>query len=176
MGSPKALLPFEGTTFLDRLIQTCNQSGEEVVVVLGYHEAEIRAGVRCTARFVRNPDPARGQLSSMQCGLAVIPGAAMFIPVDLPAVNPLTVHALLLEFSKGQYPVVAPRFDGRHGHPVCIARCVVEELLALPTTAQARDVIRKYRPQTLFVDVEDAAVLHDIDTPVEYRNLTESVR
>jgi molybdenum cofactor cytidylyltransferase len=171
MGSPKALLMYRGETFLDRLIGFCGEACGSVVVVLGRHAIEIRAAIRKDATFVLNPDPDRGQLSSLQCGLAQISGAAMFVPVDVPAVEPATVLKLVAAFQSSDCLVVVPAFAGKHGHPVCIASPVVKELLAMPATGQARDIIRRYRAQTLYVAVEDPGVLRDIDTRTEYQDL-----
>ena len=175
MGSPKALLLYRGETFLDRLIGSCRQACDEVVVVLGLHAGEIRAGIRHQANFVLNPDPDRGQLSSLQCGLAEIKGAAMFVPVDLPAVEPATILKLVATFLAGNSAVAVPTFDGKHGHPVCIAQPVIDELLALPSTGKARDVIRRHRAETLYIAVGDPGVLRDIDTRLEYQDLLAEV-
>ena len=171
MGSPKALLLYRGETFLDRLINACELSCTDVVVVLGQHASEIRAGIRGKARFVQNPDPDRGQLSSLQCGLAETPGSAMFIPVDLPSIESCTIRQLVEAFETNSALIAVPRFDGKHGHPVCIARPVIEELLALPATGQARDVISRHRAETLYVDVNDPGILRDIDTRLDYSDL-----
>ena len=171
MGSPKALLQYRGETFLDRLISACGLACTDVVVVLGEHASEIRAGIQRKARFVQNPDPDRGQLSSLQCGLAEAQGSAMFIPVDLPAVESNTIGKLVDAFETRSALIAVPRFGGKHGHPVCIARPVIEELLALPATGQARDVISRHRAETLYVDVDDPGILRDIDTRLDYENL-----
>jgi molybdenum cofactor cytidylyltransferase len=171
MGSPKALLMYRSETFLDRLIKACEQVCGDVVVVLGRHAGEIRAGIRSKARFVENPDPDRGQMSSLQWGLAEISGAAMFVPVDLPAVESSTIRKLVEAFEADAPLIAVPRFEGKHGHPVCIARPVIEELLASPESAQTRDVIRRHRAETLYIDVDDPAILRDIDTRLEYKDL-----
>ena len=62
--------------------------------------------------------------------------------------------------------------NGKRGHPVCISRDAVAQLLALPAEAQARDVIRANRPLTQFVEVNDPGILVDIDYPEDFRNLT----
>ena len=43
---------------------------DQTVVVLGHDSERIRAGIRADATFVVNPHPERGQLTSLQCGLA----------------------------------------------------------------------------------------------------------
>jgi CTP:molybdopterin cytidylyltransferase MocA len=58
--------------------------------------------------------------------------------------------------------------DGRRGHPVRITPEIAAELLALPPTGQARDVIRTHYRPAAFVAVDDPGTVTDIDTPEEY--------
>jgi molybdenum cofactor cytidylyltransferase len=181
MGSPKALLDFEGETFLDRLILMLGGRCSPVIVVLGCQPQRIRAGLRCAelAAFVTNPDYQRGQLSSLQLGLAAVPPEAegvMFTPVDHPAVRPSTIARIAGRFQTRQPDewLVVPRSQGRHGHPVCVVRDLIPEFLALAGNAQARDVIRRHRERTVYVDVDDAGILKDVDDPESYARLTEN--
>ena len=48
---------------------------------------------------------------------------------------------------------------------------MIDELLALPVSAQARDVIRAYRFKSAYVDVDDPGILADIDSPEDYEPL-----
>ena len=61
MGSPKALLEFQGETFLNRLIRVLGNVAGPVIVVLGHHAEPIRTQTSGTAHFVVNPDPERGR-------------------------------------------------------------------------------------------------------------------
>lgn len=179
MGSPKALLDFGGETFLDRLILTLGGSCCPVIVVLGCEPQRIRAGLRRAdlATFVTNPDYQRGQLSSLQRGLAAVPPEAegvLFTPVDYPAVRPSTIARIARRFQARQPDewLVVPRSQGRHGHPVCLACDLIPEFLALADDAQARDVIHGHRKQTVYEDVDDAGILEDVDDPESYARLT----
>jgi CTP:molybdopterin cytidylyltransferase MocA len=180
MGTPKALLDYRGEAFLDRLIRVVGGLCDPVIVTLGYHAEQIRTGARGRARFVVNPDPARGQLSSLQTALAEVPMDAegiLFVPVDCPAVEPETMQQIVDAFqSLKEYLLVIPQHEGRHGHPVCARRELIAELLALPPGAQAKEVVRRHADRTLFLDVGDAGVLSDIDDPEAYRILQESAR
>ncbi len=178
MGTPKPLLEFEGETFLDRLILALGASCSPVIAVLGHESRKIRDGLRRSDRatFVVNPDYQRGQLSSLQCGLAAVSSEAegvMFTLVDHPAVLPATVAQIARRFEerKPQELLVIPRAQGRHGHPVCVARELIAEFLALPPDAQAREVIHRHREQTVYVDVDDQGVIQDVDDPEAYRRL-----
>ncbi|HEY1754174.1 MAG TPA: nucleotidyltransferase family protein [Bryobacteraceae bacterium] len=184
MGTPKALLDYRGETFLDRLIRVLGAATDPVIVVLGHQAARIRAGVSGNAHFVMNPEPERGQLSSLQTGLAALPSEAegvAFLPMDCPAVGEQTVARLAHAFVERnpETLLVIPRCkDGavyHRGHPVFASRAIAAEILALPDGAQARDVIHSHIPGTQYVDVEDRGILMDVDDPAGYRQLLESL-
>ena len=176
MGSPKALLTIENQTFIDRLASFFLRACSPVVVVLGHGSDTIRAGMK-QAEWVRitvNPHPECGMLSSLHCGLAAIPKeaeAVIFTPVDYPAIRATTVARLAGDFAEHRAPVTLPTHEGRKGHPVCVSRDVIAQLLAQPMDADARDVIRSFRDQTRFVEVADPGILHDIDHPEDYELL-----
>ncbi|HEY6343759.1 MAG TPA: nucleotidyltransferase family protein [Bryobacteraceae bacterium] len=182
MGAPKALLDYRGETFLDRLIRVVGIVAEPLVV-LGYRAEVVQAGSKNPAKFVVNPDPRRGQLSSLQTALAAAPTdfeGFLFIPVDCPAVAEETVRRLAAAFARRDPATlfVIPRCgQGRgqkRGHPVFAAPPIAREILALPPTDQARDVVHRHVPDTLYVDVDDAGILADIDDPAAYRQLIEA--
>lgn len=166
MGQPKALLPIAGHTFLGRLIALYTACCEPVVVVLGHQAVEIRAGVPVEAQWVVNSRPELGQFSSLQTGLREVPVGVdcLFQPIDYPAVKASTVE--LLAGTSGE--LVIPRFEGHRGHPVRISPAIIAELLRLPVGGQARDVIRAHYAEAVFVDVADAGVVTDIDTPEDF--------
>ncbi len=179
MGSPKALLKLNGETFLDRAIGVYAGVCESVTVVLG-HDAEslraqsTRAGL---ASFVVNPDPERGQLSSLQTGLAAIPEGAdaiAFCPVDYAAVRPETVRMLIATLAESRDVFAIPRYRGERGHPVLFRTPVLAEFLALPAGAAARDIVHAYASRTVYVDVEDFGVVRDADTPEDYQALLKA--
>jgi molybdenum cofactor cytidylyltransferase len=176
MGTPKALLLIENETFLDRMIRLFSEICNPVTVVLGHNAEQIRSGIDRASQveFVLNSDPERGMLSSLQCGLRALPAgvdAVMFTPVDHPGIQASTLKKLSTRFETARAPVTIPTHSGAHGHPVCIARPLIAELLALPTTAQARDVIHRHLSQADFVEVDDSGVTADIDDPTAYAEL-----
>jgi len=176
MGTPKALLRYQNEAFLDRLIRIFSAVASPIIVVLGHQSEQIRSGIdrAAAATFALNPDPERGMLSSLQCGLAALPGeteAVMFTPVDHPNLQAATLEKLAARFETGRAPVTVPTYAGEHGHPVCIARELAVELLALPPTAMASDVVHKYVKQTSYIEVDDPGVITDVDDPQAYAGL-----
>ena len=185
MGSPKALLEYRGETFIQRLVRVLSPVCERVIVVLGYHAAAIRPGVPASAVVAVNAAPERGQLTSLQAGLTVLPADAegfLFTPVDSPAVERATVERLADAFRRRDAAtlLVIPRIQTpsgpQRGHPVFAARAIAEELLALPPTGTASDVIHGHIPQTVYVDVDDPGILIDIDDREAYRRLSEAAK
>jgi molybdenum cofactor cytidylyltransferase len=176
MGTPKALLRFQNETFLDRLIRVFSAVCDPIIVVVGEHADPIRCGIERgrDVLFAVNPDPERGMLSSLQCGLALVPSnadAAMFLPVDHPNIEVSTIETLAARFRADRAPVTVPTYAGEHGHPVCIARQLITELLALPPGAKASDVIHRHVAQTSYIEVLDQAVVTDVDDPQAYADL-----
>jgi molybdenum cofactor cytidylyltransferase len=181
MGTPKALLDLHGETFIARLARIMGASCDSVTVVLGNHVEKIRPHVPNRARVVVNPDPDRGQLSSLQAALAELPPDATgiaFIPVDCPAVSEATVAALAQAFSQRDPATlfVIPRMHNKRGHPVFAARSIAEEFLALAPTDEARAVVHRHVAETQYIDVTDPGIFADIDTPESYQRLLAETR
>jgi CTP:molybdopterin cytidylyltransferase MocA len=171
MGFPKALLEFQGETFLDRLIAAFSEHCSPVVAVLGARADEIRAGARRGAQFVINESYPLGQITSLQCGLRSVPEDAegvLFTLVDHPVVARSTIAALL---ARPRAEVAIPQYRARHGHPVFFDRKLIPELLALDAGTPAKAVFQRHEAR--YIQVDDSGVLTDIDDPEAYRRLVE---
>src|SRR3954468_1894280 len=118
MGTPKALLPdADGRTFVARIVRAFASAGiTDIVIVTGSQHDAIEAAVAAdrppvTPRFVRNPDPARGQLSSLWTGLDAIAADAegvLMTLVDVPMVHASTIRAVVDVWKKEHAPIVRP--------------------------------------------------------------------
>jgi molybdenum cofactor cytidylyltransferase len=179
MGRPKALLPL-GTsheTFVRGLARALHDGGVDEVLIVGRSDDEAlrdevgAAGI--PARYVENPAADGGQLTSVLAGLAVAdrPGVRgiLVTPVDAPRIAASTVAALLAAFRSTAAPVVRAVHNGRHGHPVIFARAVFQELRHADVSVGARAVVRAHAGRVVEVDVDDAGVLGDVDTPGDYQ-------
>lgn len=177
MGSPKALLEYQGETFVGRLVRIFSKFCDPVIVVAGRHADQIRAAVDVPVLVNSNPD--RGQLSSLQTALMhvgqavalqppVFPGF-LFTPVDCPIFQESTIAALIAEFRRNAAPLTIPRYSGKRGHPVLVNGSLATEFLELAPTEETRVVINRHPIH--YVDVDDAGVLADVDDPEAYRAL-----
>jgi molybdenum cofactor cytidylyltransferase len=95
----------------------------------------------------------------------------LFTPVDHPTLQPATLETLAAQFETERAPVIVPTYAGEHGHPVCIARAVAQELLELSSNGMASDVIHKYAGRTSYIEVDDPGVTTDVDDPEAYNKL-----
>src|SRR5205807_3181058 len=99
MGSPKALLPIAGRTFLENILDAISRTSiEQTVVVVGHHRKEIEATVRLKS-VIFNPDYEKGMVTSLQAGIRALPwdasGAFLFL-VDHPLVEPATIETMIM--------------------------------------------------------------------------------
>ncbi len=167
-GFPKALAVLDGSAFVERIRDALLAGGcSEVIVVVGApHGARVSEVAGCPC--VENPDPARGMLSSLQAGLALVknggafPDALVLALVDHPRVSADTVRTLLSTWRSGAAEVVRPRYRGRTGHPIVVNADAAAALLEASLDHTARDVLTTRR--RLDVEVPDSAVLDDLDT------------
>ena len=176
MGRPKALLPIEGQTFIERIVTALKQSGlERIVVVLGFDADEMRREIgHLPVEIVVNPDYQLGQLSSLQVAirhLASDPNCdgMMVHLVDHPYIDAELVGVLMRGFNDSKKLIVVPRHQGKRGHPVIFSRALFGELLNAPMDEGAKAVVNAHRDQTLEFDTEDVGITLDIDTPELYR-------
>jgi len=187
MGRDKALLPWPAGsatgTFLSRAIDVLGPTTEMVIVVAGENEPSLRATVYARAGYlVVNPEPARGQFSSLRVGLQAVldrgHDGAVVVLVDRPPVKRATIDRLqqaLTESSEEDVWAVKPSYGGVHGHPLVMGRDMIEALLRAPAESTARDVLTLKANHVRYVEVDDANVIRNVNTPEEYEQAAKSL-
>jgi molybdenum cofactor cytidylyltransferase len=192
MGSDKALLPWppqvsgqppSRDTFLSAAIRSLALSTDFVIVVAGRNEAALAPVVYASgAAIVANPDPSRGQFSSLQVALREVLNrgrdAAVITLVDRPPVSAATIELLLSTFVTAPQNVwaVVPEFGGQHGHPYVAGRELIEAFLQASPTATARDIEHRHEEHVQHVAVNDPFVAQNVNTPEEYAALLGKAR
>jgi molybdenum cofactor cytidylyltransferase len=149
-----------------------------VIVVAGKNESSIAPVVYANGAFlVRNPEPERGQFSSLQVGLQEVLSrgrdAAIVTLVDRPPVLPATIeklHHALIAAPMDIWAAV-PEYRGQHGHPFLVGRELIEVFLKAPATASARDIEHRHQSHLQYVAVDDPLVAANVDTPQDYAAL-----
>lgn len=179
MGRPKALLPVEGTSFVERIVTALKTTSVgKIVLVLGHNAEEMKGRLgHLPVEIVINSQYQKGQLSSLVAALRYlqsqeqageVDGVLVHL-VDHPYLNPALVDLMVERFYGSKKSIVIPRYKGRRGHPVIFAGSLFPDLIAAPLESGAKAVVHAHRNETLEIDTEDEGVTIDIDTPEEYR-------
>jgi molybdenum cofactor cytidylyltransferase len=181
MGTPKALLPDgAGRLFVTRVLHTLSAAGfHSVTLVTGRLHGDIVRVVSQDAprgmavTLARNPDPTRGQLSSLLIGLeaAAKPGtqAALVTLVDVPFVLVETVEAVVRAYESSRAPIVRPARGTTHGHPVMFDASLFPELRRVDPAYGAKAVVHAHEAEILNVDTADDGAFIDVDTREDYQ-------
>ncbi len=146
MGSPKALLPYQGRPFLEHLLEVTSQPEIGVRrLVLGADAETIARAVQLQAdEIVINEEWEKGQLSSIQAALRSLPPGTdgiLLCLIDHPLISTVLVQDLIEAFYRTKKPIVLPFYEGRRGHPVIFSSSLYEELLHAPLETGARAVV-----------------------------------
>ncbi|MBC7453617.1 MAG: nucleotidyltransferase family protein [Massilia sp.] len=100
-------------------------------------------------------------------------GAWLIALADMPHVAPSTIAALCAAIDAGA-GIAAPVLGGRRGNPVAFSALYLPALLALEGDQGARAIVRDNAWTA--VQVDDAGIFHDIDTPSDlHKTVTLSV-
>ncbi|MEW6334776.1 MAG: DVU_1551 family NTP transferase [Thermodesulfobacteriota bacterium] len=178
MGDFKPLLPVGGTPLIERAIARFLQAGfHEVRVIVGHRAKEVIPVVtRLGARPVFNVDYPSGMYSSVRAGVRTLGGeeAAFFLlPGDCLPDKPETLARIASRFREEGRGILHPTFGGKRGHPPLISAAYRNAILAHDPPGGLRALLAEQGDDTAEVEVDDAGILSDLDSPREYRKLLE---
>ena len=169
----KLLADFEGGPLVGHAARTLLDAGLDVVAVLGYEAEAVGAALDgLDVRTVRNPDYEEGLSTSVGRGVEAARDAggdaALFLPGDMPSVDPATVELLVDAYRAGLGTALAAAHEGRRGNPVLFGREHFDDLLAVGGDVGGRSVLLGSDGGAL-VEVDDAGVTADVDTTDDLR-------
>jgi molybdenum cofactor cytidylyltransferase len=178
MGSPKALLPYQGRPFLEHLLEVTQHPKIAVRrVVLGAHAEPIARAVHLHAdEIVINEDWEGGQLSSIRMALRSLPEnteGMLLCLIDHPLVSATLVHDLIERFSATGKPIVLPVYEGRRGHPVIFSSAVYGELLSAPLDTGARAVVWAHAADVEEVPTDEEGCILNLNDPDAFERLRD---
>ena len=175
MGRPKALVPFEGLTFVEHLLQATNHPRVGIVrVVLGANAESIQAELELDQEIVVvNQDWQQGQLSSIQSAIRSLPAdetaGLLLCPVDHPLISTQLVSRLIAEFDSDRKLIVVPTHQGRRGHPVIFHASLYAELLDASPNVGARQVVWAHPDAIAEIETDEAGVILNLNDPETIR-------
>jgi molybdenum cofactor cytidylyltransferase len=177
MGYPKALLPLGSERFITHILGILRNLGfPKPVIILGRAAPIIQPQIENWPASIQiNPNPDRGQLSSIQLGLAAIGSefiAGMIWPVDQPAVSEDLVFRVAQLFLTSGALIACPKCNETRGHPAIFRRSLFQEFMEAPLEEGPKRILMRHREESAILLTEELGAIHDIDTPEDYQSLT----
>ena len=173
MGDFKPMLNIGSISIAQRVVATFQQAGvDKIVMVTGYNAVMLERHLAGNGIvFLRNEEYETTQMLESACiGLRYLQDKCdrlLFTPVDIPLFTSATVQALLESDAK----LASPVCGGFTGHPILISSDLVPAILADPGDEGLRGALDRCGAEMELISVEDRGVLHDADTPEDYRAL-----
>jgi molybdenum cofactor cytidylyltransferase len=169
MGGPKALVEFEGESFLGRVVKSMRRGGVgPITVVVAQGMTDVAEESRAAGADVAvNRHPERGQLSSLEVGVGGLGSGclgAVVALVDHPLVRTSTYRAVAQALREQKEALVVPTFGGRRGHPLGMGRRWFGKLSRVPEGEGARWLLGRYADHVVELATNDPGVILDIDT------------
>ena len=173
MGDFKPMLSIGSISIAQRVVATLKQAGAaRVVVVTGYNAEELERHLASSGVvFLRNENYRTTHMfDSALIGLRYLRDKCrqvLFTPVDIPLFTAATVDALLESGAELACPVCG----GSRGHPILMSANVIDRVLEDSGEGGLSGALSRCGVPMTFVEVDDAGILHDADTPEDYREL-----
>ncbi len=168
MGRPKQLLPYREGTVLGAVVSAARSSQlSRIAVVLGAYVDEIRHGLDLSeVTVVINPDPERGNLSSLQAAARqYLRSPLLLLMGDMPGIAPDVINDHLHANRLEPTWLRATKYTDGIGHPLMLSPELVAGLDDLAGPKPLWSLLHDERAAVLDVA---AAMPVDVDTPEDY--------
>lgn len=181
MGSPKALIPYRGHTFLEHLLEVTRHPRIGITrIVLGAGADRIRDTLGLDDEsLVVNHDWQQGQLSSIQTAVKSLPPGGteglILCPVDNALVSANLVAQLIQVFDMSGKLIILPTFQGRRGHPPIFRASLYDEFLAASPEVGARQVVWDHSQDVLEVPTDEEGVILNLNDPATLKKALEEL-
>ena len=173
MGDFKPMLNVGAISIAQRVVATFQQAGiDKIVMVTGYNAVMLERHLAGNGIvFLRNEDYETTQMFESVCiGLRYLRDKCdrvLFTPVDIPLFTADTVQKLM----ECDARLAGPVCGGEIGHPMMIDVRLFDAILADSGEGGLRGALNRCGEEMTYVSVEDRGILHDADTPEDYRTL-----
>lgn len=176
MGRSKLLLPFRDTTVLGATVTGVAASTvDRVIIVAGPATVTLASNLADDRiAMVENPDPARGNMSSLKVATDSDRDAAFFVlvPGDLPTVETAVINASVHAARSHDPWAIVTAYRDRIAHPFVLSRAAVVEFGDRTGSKVLWQVlVESQDPRVQHLEVDECAPL-DVNTPSDYAQLS----
>jgi len=173
MGTPKMLLPFNGSTMIECVIANVRKSEvDNILVVLGAEkEALIQLAGKLHIKYCYNENFKEGMLSSVQCGFKNLPSgckASLVFQGDQPLITPNTINTVINAYASSEKGIVISVYEKKRGHPILIDIKYRNDIERLSPDDGLRSLAYMFPSDVLEVDTDESGILRDFDTYEQY--------
>jgi molybdenum cofactor cytidylyltransferase len=172
MGGPNKLLAaIDGTPMVAHVARRLLASrARPIIAVLGNQADTVDIALgKLPVKRVRNPEFAAGLSTSLKRGIAALPSDLDGVIVclgDMPLISGRHLERLIAAFNplEGR-AIIVPTRRGKRGNPVLWSKQFFPEMTGLAGDVGAKHLIGEHAEFVAEVEMDDDAVLVDIDTP-----------
>jgi molybdenum cofactor cytidylyltransferase len=172
MGGPNKLLAeVDGTPMVAYVARRLLASrARPIIAVLGNQADAVDSALgKLPAERVRNPEFAGGLSTSLKRGIAALPpdlDGTLVCLGDMPMISGRHIDHLIAAFNplEGR-AIIVPTRRGKRGNPVLWSKRFFPEMAELSGDVGAKHLIGEHAELVAEVEMDDDAILIDIDTP-----------
>lgn len=178
MGKNKLLLPLNGKTVIEHIIDEVKKCPFSKIVLIAKDEAVIDIGKHKNIKVVINKQAEIGQSESIKLGLQALSDLSgyAFFTGDQPLIDANTIKEIMKVFIHHENQIVIPRYKKRQGSPVIFPLELKNELLSLTGDVGGKAVIKKHLDIIEYVDINHDSFFWDIDTKEDFLKVLEFIR
>ena len=167
----KLLAELDGAPMVARVAQRLLASrARPIIAVLGNQAEAVDAALgKLPVERVRNPEFIQGLSTSLKRGIVALPpdlDGALVCLGDMPLISGRHIDRLVAAFSplEGR-AIIVPTRRGKRGNPVLWSKRFFPEMAELAGDVGAKHLIGEHTELVSEVEMDDDAILVDIDTP-----------
>lgn len=159
------LMKLGDITIVKRLVLTFQQAGiSPIVLITGNQAEDIEHDLAdYGVVFLKNERYEQTQmLDSAKIGFAYLFDKCeqvIFTKVDVPLFTKETVQKIM----KAKGSAVTPCYQGKAGHPLCIAKELIPDILAYGGNDGMRGFLHSIQKKRIFIEVDDKGIIYDAD-------------
>ncbi|MEY7850077.1 NTP transferase domain-containing protein [Natrarchaeobius sp. A-rgal3] len=166
-GGNKLLATVEDEPVVVRGARSFPADVDRVIAVVGHEADDVGEAVSSVVdETIHNPEYERGQSTSVRAGANAArdrdADAVLFLPGDMPCVDPRTVRRIVEAHRESEADAVVPVYDDRRGNPVLFDADCFDDLVDLTGDTGGRALFETVTVRRL--PVEDPGIHADVDT------------
>ncbi len=181
MGQPKQLMQVDGRPMLLTVaepITTCPRIGSTVIVTNSLVASSLDLST-VDAQIELNDEPDAEMIDSIRKGVEslqrdpglVLDDGIMICPGDLPGLTTEDIADCCYVFHDRPKRIVTASHNNKTGHPVILPTSAVPDLMSRDSDGGLRDLISAYQHDVIMVELNNPAVLRNVNTPEDYERV-----